>query len=278
MPGMTPDEFAKFIGTLTGSAEAAALAKEVATDPVAAREKIHVPEDAGEYASDLEAILRRIPKGWFHAIDCGPGWYPLLSRLAKKLAEVDPDGLIEVYQVKEKFAELRVYIGADTLPCCRAVTDAYEAEHLEPGHPKLGEKPSEEYTAYWVQREAVLSAHYATDEHQALAATVEPRFKVVNALIDELEDESREICEDTGEPGIVMHSNRWLRTLDPVTAPDHYEIEEPDDKLADWELKIAGKDVEKLEATVRRLGREIAHQQVIIARLLAALRAERGRR
>ena len=247
MPGMTPDEFAKFIGTLTGSAEAAALAKEVATDPVAAREKIHVPEDAGEYASDLEAILRRIPKGWFHAIDCGPGWYPLLSRLAKKLAEVDPDGLIEVYQVKEKFAELRVYIGAGELPCCRRAN------------------------------EATMDQHLASDEHQELAAEAKSRLKVVNALITELTDQSREICEDTGEPGIVMDSGNWLRTLDPVTAPDHYEIEELDEELVDWELRIAAGDVEKLEATVRRLGREVAHQRVVMARLLAALRSERGR-
>ena len=57
---MTPDEFAKFIGTLTGSAEAAALAKEVATDPVATREKIRVPKDAGEYAPDDHNSTSRV--------------------------------------------------------------------------------------------------------------------------------------------------------------------------------------------------------------------------
>ena len=62
-----------------------------------------------------------------------------------------------------------------------------------------------------------------------------------------------------------------------MTAPDHYEIEELDEELVDWELRIAAGDVEKLEATVRRLGREVAHQRVVMARLLGALRAERGR-
>ena len=196
MPDMTPDEFAKFIGTLTGSAEAAALAKEVAADPVAAREKIRVPKDAGEYAADLEAILRRIPRGWCHTIDCGPGWYPLLSRLAKKLAEVDPDGLIEVYQVKEKFAGLTVYVGADPLPCCHTVISAYEAERPEPKRPKLGEKPSKVYQDYWFGRRAALDAHRATDEHQALADKAKDRLVEITALIDELEELSFEICGD----------------------------------------------------------------------------------
>ena len=278
MPGMTPDEFAKFIGTLTGSAEAAALAKEVATDPVAAREKIRVPKDAGEYAADLEAILRRIPRGWCHSIDCGPGWYPLLSRLAKKLAEVDPDGLIEVYQVKEKFAELRVYVGIDTLSCCRTVIDAYEAERPEPGHPKLGEKPSEEYTAYWRQRDAVLSAHCDTEEHRELAAEAKSRLRVIDALITELEDQSCETCEDTGEPGVVMSTGGWFRTLDPVTAPDRYELTEFGDEDVDWQIRAAAGDREKLEAIIRRLAHKIMHQRVVMERLLAALRTERRRR
>ena len=276
MPGMTPDEFGNFIGELTGDPKAAALAKEVAIDLEAAQDKIRVPEDAGEYAADFEAILRRIPRGHFHSIDCGPGWYPLLSRLAKKLEEVDPEGLVEVYQVKEKFAGLRVYAGTDMLPCCRAVGEAYRAEHPRPEHPKPGEKPSKEYEAYWEQRSAVLEAHRATEEHKVLAAKAEARYADVAQVIDELEQGSFEVCEETGEPGVVMCSSGWLRTLDPVTAPDRYKLSEPEDELINWQVKHAAGHRGKLEAIVRQLTHKVAHQQVVMGRLLTALRAERN--
>jgi hypothetical protein len=275
---MTPDELGDFIGKLTGSPEAAELAKEVAVDTEAAKDKSRVPADAGEYAADLEAVLRRIPRGYFHCIDCGPGWYPLLSRLAKKLAEVDPDGLIAVYQVKEKFGGLRVYIGADMLPCCRAVSETYQASHQEPEHPKPGEKPSKEHKAYWSRRSAVLKVHRSTEEHKVLAATSKARQVDVAALIYELEDQSFEVCEETGEPGVVMRSDGWFRTLDPVTAPDRYELSEFEDKAISWQVRGAAGDREELEAIVRQLSHKVTHQQVVMGRLLAALRAERRRR
>lgn len=112
MGGMTPDEFGNFIGQMTEDPKAAELAKEIATDPIAARDKVRVPDDAGEYEADLEDILRRIPRGYFRSIDCGKGWYPLLVQTHKRLLAIDPD--YEVHQVKEKFGGLRYYHAVHT--------------------------------------------------------------------------------------------------------------------------------------------------------------------
>lgn len=41
--------------------------------------------------------------------DVGPGWGSILKRLDAVLAAIDPN--LEVFQVKEKFGGLRVYVG-----------------------------------------------------------------------------------------------------------------------------------------------------------------------
>jgi hypothetical protein len=71
---------------------------------------LHVPDDAGPHAADLERILRRIPDGWGRWIGCGKGWYPLIIDLDHRLAALDPT--YWVHQVKEKYGTLRYYIAA----------------------------------------------------------------------------------------------------------------------------------------------------------------------
>ncbi|MEX0948315.1 MAG: hypothetical protein WD296_05890 [Acidimicrobiia bacterium] len=68
---------------------------------------IRVPGDAGEWSADLEAMLRRIPDGWGRWIRVGPGWYPIVVALDRKLAALFPD--YRLLQVKEKFGGLRYY-------------------------------------------------------------------------------------------------------------------------------------------------------------------------
>ncbi len=68
---------------------------------------IHMPEDAGEHAAALEAIMQRIPDGWGRWISCDAGWYPVIIELDRDLAALDPD--YELHQVKEKFGGLRFY-------------------------------------------------------------------------------------------------------------------------------------------------------------------------
>ncbi|WP_018600933.1 hypothetical protein [Mycobacterium sp. 155] len=76
-------------------------------DPDATRDKLHVPDDAGEYREALIAIMRRIPPDWGRWISCDKGWYPIICQLDADLAAVDP--VYELRQVKEKFAGLRYY-------------------------------------------------------------------------------------------------------------------------------------------------------------------------
>ncbi len=71
------------------------------------RDSVHLPDDAGEYADGLRAIMQRIPEGWGRWISCGPGWYPMLVELDSVLAQLDPE--YEVRQVKEKFGGLCYY-------------------------------------------------------------------------------------------------------------------------------------------------------------------------
>lgn len=60
---------------------------------------LHVPADAGPYAAQIEAILRRIPDNWGRMISCEKGWYPLIVELDGKLSALDPDH--QIHQVKQ---------------------------------------------------------------------------------------------------------------------------------------------------------------------------------
>ena len=66
---------------------------------------VQVPEDAGEYADALAAILRRIPPECGRRIGVGPGWYPLLAALDAELGDLVPG--YAVLRVDERCAVLR---------------------------------------------------------------------------------------------------------------------------------------------------------------------------
>jgi hypothetical protein len=72
---------------------------------------IRVPRDVGDAADALERILRRIPDGWGRWIGVGRGWYPIVTALDRKLADLDRG--YRVLQVKEKFGTLRYYWDPD---------------------------------------------------------------------------------------------------------------------------------------------------------------------
>lgn len=73
-------------------------------------DRLHVPDDAGEYESALREILTRIPDGWGRWISCDRGWFPIVVEIHERLVAVDPD--YEVHQVKEKFGKLCYYFRA----------------------------------------------------------------------------------------------------------------------------------------------------------------------
>ncbi|ORW59602.1 hypothetical protein [Mycolicibacterium peregrinum] len=94
------------------TAEAALAAARQASTQLnleALRDKLHIPDDAGEHEEGLRRIMRRIPDGWGRWISCSRGWYPIVIQLDEALAEIDPE--YEVHQCKEKYAGLRYYFG-----------------------------------------------------------------------------------------------------------------------------------------------------------------------
>lgn len=69
--------------------------------------EIEVPDDAGEHADGLAAILRRFEPGWTRWLDVEAGWYPIITKLDTDLSQVAPDYVIQ--QIKEKYGTLRYY-------------------------------------------------------------------------------------------------------------------------------------------------------------------------
>jgi hypothetical protein len=65
---------------------------------------VHLPTDAGEFASGLEQILRRILPGRGRRIRVGRGWYALITDLDRKIAAVDP--AYQVFGVDAMYGEL----------------------------------------------------------------------------------------------------------------------------------------------------------------------------
>ncbi|MCB9441174.1 MAG: hypothetical protein H6523_13110 [Mycolicibacterium sp.] len=80
-------------------------------NPDETRDKIHVPEDAGEFRDSLISIMCRIPDGWGRWIGCRAGWYRIITELDAALAELDPD--YGVRQCKQKFGGLRFYFDTE---------------------------------------------------------------------------------------------------------------------------------------------------------------------
>jgi hypothetical protein len=95
----------------TGVEVACARTLAIPFDIEAFTNAIRVPSDAGEDAGALGAILRRIPDGWGRWIGVGCGWYPIVTALDRKLADLDRG--YRVLQVKEKFGTLRYYWDPD---------------------------------------------------------------------------------------------------------------------------------------------------------------------
>ena len=94
-------------------------------DPHMHRNALHIPADAGPHAAALETILRRIPDGWGRWISIDAGWYPLVVATDRRLAELDPDYVVQ--QIKEKFGTLRYYCATSAEDPAPEMLDAFDA-------------------------------------------------------------------------------------------------------------------------------------------------------
>jgi hypothetical protein len=185
---------------------------------------MHIPEDAGEHAEALAAMLRRIPDGWGRWIRCGRGWYPLVVELDEQLRQLLPDYVI--HQVKEKFGCLRFYWGSSE--------DVHDPRDPEPSPPRSGTSDAEREA--WVQqREAWserLDAYQQTPEGQKRVADLERRRELAEQLVGTAEWRAAVTCELCGARG-EMHcrkSSAWYMTLCPACAEreDYMLVRESD--------------------------------------------------
>ena len=195
----------------------------VGLDALNILDAFHLPADAGPYAEALARILRRIPSGWGRWIDCGPGWYRLLSGLEDDIAKIAPD--YEVHQVKEKYGTLRFYwqLPIAELECCvafntldpRPVSGAVSG----PFAPKNRTAAEQALLESWWGR---MSAHLSSADHNACRDLEERRLrnrelseiaKKIDALVDAAEEESSRTCERCGGLGSLHENHGWLITL-----------------------------------------------------------------
>jgi hypothetical protein len=60
---------------------------------------------------DLSPVLDKIYEEYGKRIHCGPGWHDLILECHLQLMMVDPD--YRIFQIKEKYGELRFYAHSD---------------------------------------------------------------------------------------------------------------------------------------------------------------------
>lgn len=225
---------------------------------------LHMPKDAGEHAEVLEDILRRIPSGWGRWIRCGAGWYPLLARLHGALRGLDP--AYEVWQVKEKFGALRYYFGFSGPRCCRRL----QAENPAPD--------TSDPVAV-AEDKTLWGNHDASPEHETEMERLSERWRLAQVLAREAEEASRRTCEVTGGPGLLMAAETgWLRTLDPVHAPEAYVeivgLLERDNLR--YQVEHVKDDPDELRKVIWGLHDDLEHLTKVAHALLEELRHKRA--
>lgn len=179
---------------------------------------VHVPQDAGAHKEALLRLLLRIPGGWGRWISCSSGWFALLARAERELADLCPT--FAVHQIKEKYGTLRLHVefdGDDDLPSelreaepqCPSFQDLVEALGMTDASRDgpAGDAWQNGYETIFVPAHNDWSVRVeafreseegtrATDDQARRAATFE-------RLVAKFEDESATICDRCGEDGVL---------------------------------------------------------------------------
>jgi hypothetical protein len=183
----------------------------------------NIPKDAGIYKESLEKILARVPNGWGKWIDCGPGWFPIITELDEKLGALIPN--YEIHQVKEKYGTLRFYWGVPEtkLPCCVL----FESNNQPPsryntssGRAEKDLKTSELFNEWFTR----YKEHLGSLEHSNRTRQLAEEFELnkdtwrkigqrAQDLVDKAEELSSRTCEECGNLGSLREQSGWLRTL-----------------------------------------------------------------
>lgn len=184
-------------------------------------DELLVPQDAGEHAPGLTKILQRIPSGWGRWISCGRGWYDRLVALDTEIESFLPD--YEVHQVKEKYGELRYYIGLPAIEpeCCVAL--AATRPHPGPVDPRYLRGISRTAVQQFELDEwcyTMHRPHFDSAEHaaglEAIAPLVESRkvlLERAHECVERAERDLLSVCEECAAPGTLRLRAGWYKTL-----------------------------------------------------------------
>lgn len=203
-------------------------------------EIIHIPEDAGEYADDIQKILSRIPPRWGRWISCDKGWYPLVIELDQKLAEIYPD--YQLHQVKEKFGTLRYYVGFPDLKTQLEI-EMKETQPI-PGtiNPRWLRTSDGERTAqqqyeldkwYYEKYLPMFDSEEYLQQYEELEPERQRRVelsKKMEETIQEYENLSAVTCELCGADAQVLARSYWYKTLCPTCADKEGYLPIPDEE------------------------------------------------
>lgn len=177
-------------------------------DPAEMLNKIHMPADAGDMASGLDAIMHRIPDGWGRWISCGKGWYPILIALDNQLRQISPD--YTVHQVKEKYGTLRFYYSLGTAYTDLPIPDDDPRPEgwSGPDDPDYTEKKRARNA--WNRRQK--ERWSVSDEGKAWNA----KHEAAHALVEAAEALAAKTCEHCGAEGEMSYTlgqSPWHQTL-----------------------------------------------------------------
>jgi hypothetical protein len=179
---------------------------------------VHVPVGAGEHEEALLRLLHRIPDGWGRWISCSSGWFALLARAERDLADVCPT--FSVHQIKEKFGTLRLYVEFDVdddlpaelragEPRCPSPTDLAEILGLKDASREgpVGDPWQRGYDMVFQPAHDEWSARAetfrASDEGSRAAADQNRRAAKFERLVETFEKESAPTCESCGRAGVL---------------------------------------------------------------------------
>ena len=110
-----------------------------------------------------------------YKMDVGPGWHSLLNELHKELAVINPD--YQTVQVKEKFGQLRVYIGGTPI----------QAD--------------------------IMGGSTGVVNVRIKDTATKDNWRKLQDIVDKYEAMSASVCENCGQPGKLDTSHYWRKTL-----------------------------------------------------------------
>jgi hypothetical protein len=144
-----------------------------------------------KYACLFEGCEINSMEDVYNQFSCNTGWHPLILDTLDKIIDADVNKHISIFEIKEKFGQLRIYI-----------VNTYEYNWLE----------------------NIINSVYNVFRHcfsklrlyrVSVKISYSPKFiKTINKIIDDAEIQSLKICETCGSnDDVKLHGRWWIRSL-----------------------------------------------------------------